>query len=341
MQPPHFSPNAIRQIRRRAGNMSQAEFGRAVGKSLRSVQDWESGKSEPHARTREAILAIARERGLVDLVDGRYRWIADRALDPEKLAPPEPPPEPARVSVIAAAGRVFGSVMKGREKPAAPRQDGKRAVAQTSAPRREIVAQRPPTRVRVQPDDGDGDDTAGAYHSVLAALDGVLKLWVSRKTDDATVAAPTPKIEHNLPAVYRLPPPPAERRPPPMPEPLPPPGYAPAPYVPAWLAAQMHARDVVANIPEPELFAVLDHGIGIAGTVTDQRVCGALVYLELDGIPATTTCLHPMERGPCPHHQAPAARAATRAALLAIPSAPPVQMRIEPRRSMVRVKRRI
>ncbi len=60
----------VRAIRRRA-KMSQAEFARCFGVSLRTVQDWEQGRRVPSGPARAFLAVIAREPEAVRRALGR------------------------------------------------------------------------------------------------------------------------------------------------------------------------------------------------------------------------------------------------------------------------------
>lgn len=53
-------PAQIRSIRERVG-VSQAEFARMLGISLRTLQDWEQGRRQPN-QAAQSLLAIAAKR---------------------------------------------------------------------------------------------------------------------------------------------------------------------------------------------------------------------------------------------------------------------------------------
>lgn len=60
----------VRAIRARA-NMSQAEFARCFGVSVRTVQDWEQGRRVPSGPARAFLAVIAREPEAVRRALGR------------------------------------------------------------------------------------------------------------------------------------------------------------------------------------------------------------------------------------------------------------------------------
>ena len=60
-----LSEAEVRAIRRRTG-LSQAEFSARYGLNLRTLQDWEQGRTQPDAPARAYLLVIDREPRAVE-----------------------------------------------------------------------------------------------------------------------------------------------------------------------------------------------------------------------------------------------------------------------------------
>jgi len=60
-----LTPNEVRAIRRRSG-LSQAAFAARYGLNLRTLQDWEQGRTQPDAPARTFLLVIDREPRAVE-----------------------------------------------------------------------------------------------------------------------------------------------------------------------------------------------------------------------------------------------------------------------------------
>jgi putative transcriptional regulator len=60
-----LAPDEVRAIRRRSG-LSQAAFAARYGLNLRTLQDWEQGRTQPDAPARTFLLVIDREPRAVE-----------------------------------------------------------------------------------------------------------------------------------------------------------------------------------------------------------------------------------------------------------------------------------
>jgi putative transcriptional regulator len=60
-----LTPNEVRSIRRQSG-LSQAAFAARYGLNLRTLQDWEQGRTQPDGPARAYLLVIFREPRAVE-----------------------------------------------------------------------------------------------------------------------------------------------------------------------------------------------------------------------------------------------------------------------------------